>query len=126
MKTRVIYRGPELDGVKDCDFCSKPWPEWKYLCDPVCVSLMAHSETTTQRETIEYDPEWYACSDCKKLIDANNRKGLARRYIERKYGDISALERTDRNAVMETVLLLHAEFFKARRGDPIETHWMLQ
>jgi len=86
-----------------CDFCSHPHPTWKYPArdfetPPVGTSVGS----------------WYACEECRALIERKDRLGLTersvRRFIER-YGFGNEAE------LLVDLGTIHTKFFDHRTGE---------
>ncbi len=90
-----------------CDFCSRPDPRWEYPAGDFIAYQVC-------RVTGESVGNWAACEGCHRLIEAEDRDGLARRSLERLgMHDPAALQ-----AILACLRDLHAKFFAHRLGPP--------
>jgi len=89
--------------MKLCDFCNQPDPRpaWLYATGAFTVML-------TPTVGAISDSSWLACGDCRRLIDADDREGLAQRYAAHSKVPLSV----DRLTVLAAEMQGH--FFKHR------------
>lgn len=96
----------EIVGV--CDFCSEPGPRWRYPAE-------SFEENLTPCLGIGSVADWGACDTCHLLIQNEDWRGLADRFIECEYSNIS---RDYRRVLRKQILEFHQKFRKSRSGEP--------
>ena len=68
--------------MANCDFCNAPCPARTYrTADSSTVRVRAYMESGLVFQEHRFTPEWEACEDCGKLIDAGDWDGLATRVM---------------------------------------------
>lgn len=94
-----------------CDFCSTPAVAWSYPARTfvTCVIGGIISESLGA---------WVACTTCKDLIEAGNRRGLAEHSLEAFLVAQPQLAAV-RDDLFVQLLVVHAGFFAHRTGDPV-------
>jgi len=92
-----------------CDFCSDKEIGWRYPADDIVeLSVMWGSSG-----------DWAACDTCHDLIEADDRKGLTERSVDRFYIHHPGMvpDTPDaRRMMFQEISQLHAAFFIARSG----------
>ena len=90
-----------------CDFCSDPNPEWAFPAKDFEMQGGPHAGG--------FQGGWTACEPCKRLIDRNDYKGLAKRSAE-KFVDRPAGLSIDH--LIPSMRKLHERFRQNRTGPP--------
>ncbi len=100
-----IFSGPE---GPICDFCSAQGPTWRYLV----ASFVAYELQDVVGESLG---DWAACEVCHGLIEADQRKALVRRALERMphRGEVPA------DVALAYIQKAHTGFFLNRRGPAV-------
>lgn len=98
-----------------CDFCSARDAPWVYEAE----SYISFVSKALVGESVG---AWAACESCKRLIDANDRKGLAKRAAESFRYEYPEMLLEDKFA--QTEIDLHFQqimddFFTHRREPPL-------
>ena len=65
-------------GKEVCDFCNGPNPILSYPCKEFSSAIFI---TDTASHELKSDDEWYACEECRRLIDIGYYKALIHRAI---------------------------------------------
>lgn len=91
-----------------CDFCSEPAPSWCYPAATFVALRVGLIEAASEGD-------WAACDDCRHLIEAGNRAGLAERSAALLV--VANPEFASAGAeIREGFVSLHSGFFAHRRG----------
>jgi hypothetical protein len=92
-----------------CDFCSSPAVAWRYPAKSVVVFRVGN-------QVGESVGDWFACNECARLIEANDRKRLAEKSVETfPYGNFGA----DKETMLFGVEIIHQAFWLKRTGPKI-------
>lgn len=94
-----------------CDFCSVPGPEWRYPAR----SFVAYCAPNVAGESVG---DWAACDQCRALIEADDRRGLAQRSLDElilKHPEACGAAA----ALYENLAELHQQFFANRSGPAV-------
>lgn len=94
-----------------CDFCSAPWPMWRYPAR----SFIAYVAANLAGESVG---DWAACDACHLLIEADDRAGLALRSLDElmvKHSEASAAA----GILLHDLADLHGRFFEHRSGPAV-------
>src|SRR5712691_781690 len=110
-----IVSGEELKSMTNaslqCDFCSVPGPEWRYPAR----SFVAYCAPDVAGENVGH---WAACDQCHALIETDDRRGLAQRYLDELI--LKHPEACGAAAVLyEKLPELHQQFFAKRSGPAV-------
>jgi hypothetical protein len=94
-----------------CDFCSAPAPAWRYPAR----TFLAYCVANVAGESVG---DWAACDECHRLIEAEDRNGLAQRSLD---GLISKHPETRpvAAALYADLAELHDQFFAHRSGTAV-------
>lgn len=93
-----------------CDFCSSRYPRW---CYPA-ATFDAQADGNLLGVS---NGDWLACEECRRLIEADDRVGLAERAIA-----IPSIQQNvvqdgaGREAALSWALGMHEQFFDNRTG----------
>jgi hypothetical protein len=94
-----------IPGMGVCDFCTDIPVVAAYPCGLVIVETPIGTHVTS-------DP-WGACAECRALIEADDRAGLARRSLD----NFAADDGPAPAQVARTVVEIQRGFFDNRLGD---------
>lgn len=97
-----------IDADLICDFCSAPAPAWRYPAR----TFLAYCVANVAGESVG---DWAACDECHRLIEAEDRNGLAQRSLEElilKHPEAWLAAA----ALYEDLADLHNQFFAHRSG----------
>ena len=98
-----------------CDFCSSPDVAWSYPAQT--FEIREDPELVAMFGKLESVEAWLACVECARLIDANDRRGLAQRALDCAPAlQAAALSTRERSQLFQLTMALHDQFFSARRG----------
>lgn len=95
-----------------CDFCSAPDVTWRYPAS----NFAAYIADGFVGESIG---DWASCAECRDLIDADDREGLAQRSIDRLIAANPDMA-PDRKQLLQYLRGLHSMFFSNRVGRAAE------
>ena len=99
------------DANLQCDFCSAPFPSWRYPAR----SFIAYRAANLAGESVG---DWAACDACHKLIEADDHEHLAQRSL-----DELILKHPEARAAAEILFNdladLHRQFFEHRCGPAV-------
>jgi hypothetical protein len=98
-----------INGNLVCDFCSSAGPAWRYPAR----TFIAYRVSTLAGESVG---DWAACETCRRLIEADDRRGLAERSVEQLISDHPELRELRADLCAE-LMRLHGKFFENRCGD---------
>lgn len=99
-----------------CDFCNAPRPGWSFPADPFVLSQELLGVVSVDQVSLS---GWAACDECKTLIDADDRTGLADRSLAcfNRFRTVQDIH--DDCEVMELLRMVHTGFWASKRGDAI-------
>ena len=99
------------DANLQCDFCSAPFPSWRYPAR----SFIAYRAANLAGESVG---DWAACDACHKLIEADDHEHLAQRSLDElilKYPEA----RSAAEILFDELADLHRQFFEHRCGPAV-------
>ena len=97
--------------ILQCDFCSALGPKWRYPTR----SFVAYCVPNVAGESVG---DWAACDECHSLIEADDRRVLAQRSLDKlilKHPEASA----EAAVLYENLAELHQQFFAHRNGTAV-------